>query len=281
MYEPTRPPKMEQMLAFVPITKYAVRHQREFVDIKDPSIEPLHIHPYAEIIYSVSEKISFLIDGKIYDVNPGEAVITKANSPHVCIFQESRVYEWFCFWIDDRMDCEIFTFLHREPFYPVFKFDQEGQQRMISLLTQLKIGTQGNGTALKQTSLVLQLLALFEETDNKVSAKSDIPDELQSVLEYINQNFASINTQGDILKRHFISSATMNRWFRKYLHLSFHRYLTAQKLSQAAKILMEGATVTEACMNSGFSDTSHFILIFKKHFGVTPLQYKKENRISD
>ena len=278
MYEPIYPPKMEQRLAFVPIIPYAVRHQREFVDANDPSLEPLHIHPHMELLYNVSGNLSFLIDGKVYDVRPGEAVISKAGAPHVCIFRESRVQEWFCFWVDDRMDCELFTFLHKEHFYPVLSLNSNQQARLVSLLTQLRYCTEERKTPLQQTSRVLQVLALLEEVDPNVSARADIPEALQRILEDINQNFASIHSQEDLLKRHFVSAATMNRWFRQYLHLSFRRYLIFQKLSQAAKLLSDGATVTEACMSVGFSDSSYFISLFKKQFGITPLQYKKEQK---
>lgn len=275
MYEPIYPPKMEQRLAFVPIIPYAVRHQCEFVDVNDPSLEPLHIHPHMELLYNVSGNLSFLIDGKVYDVRPGEAVISKAGTPHVCIFRESRVQEWFCFWVDDRMDCELFAFLHKEHFYPVLSLDSDQQARLVSLLTRLRYDTEERKTSLRQTSQVLQVLALLEEVDSNASARADIPVALQQILEDINQNFASINSQADLSKRHFVSTATMNRWFRRYLHLSFHQYLIFQKLSQAAKLLLDGATVTEACMSVGISDSSYFISLFKKQFGITPLQYKK------
>jgi AraC-like DNA-binding protein len=36
-----------------------------------------------------------------------------------------------------------------------------------------------------------------------------------------------------------------------------------------------GDTVTEAALKSGFSDYSNYIQLFKKQFGMTPLQYKK------
>ena len=54
--------------------------------------------------------------------------------------------------------------------------------------------------------------------------------------------------------------------------------LLQQKLSHAVKLLMNGHTVTEACMRAGFSDCSHFTVLFKKAFGMTPLQYKRKTQ---
>ena len=47
-------------------------------------------------------------------------------------------------------------------------------------------------------------------------------------------------------------------------------------MSEAVRLLADGAGVTEACLGAGFSDTSHFIALFKKRFGKTPLEYKKQ-----
>ena len=45
----------------------------------------------------------------------------------------------------------------------------------------------------------------------------------------------------------------------------------------AAKLLLEGKSVTEVCGSSGFPDCSRFISVFKNKFGQTPLQYQKHH----
>ena len=48
-----------------------------------------------------------------------------------------------------------------------------------------------------------------------------------------------------------------------------------KQLANAAKLLSEGHSVTDAAEMSGFADCSNFILLFKKAYKITPLQYKK------
>ena len=67
----------------------------------------------------------------------------------------------------------------------------------------------------------------------------------------------------------------LTQTFRKYAGKSIYNYLTQRRLEHARKQLQNGSSVTEACYNSGFSDCSRFISLFKKHYGMTPRKYQK------
>ncbi len=54
-----------------------------------------------------------------------------------------------------------------------------------------------------------------------------------------------------------------------------HRYLLRIRLNQAASRLLDGTSVTEACFQSGFSNLSHFVRTFQRHFGVSPGQLRR------
>ena len=121
------------------------------------------------------------------------------------------------------------------------------------------------------------MLALLSEPSSKSEGepKSAIPSEMQAILNYIDANFTEIQHVGDVASYFYISTATLNRWFRKYINLSPREFLEAKKLAFAKKLLDEGSTVTEVCIRTGFSDCSHFIAVFKNKFGETPFKYKK------
>jgi len=170
----------------------------------------------------------------------------------------------------------LFGFLRKNDFHPLFSFDQPTKQRLHSLIFSLLDSCKNAGSELEKCSFLLQILSLFEQEKTKPVYRPYIPEALQRVLDDIHQNFSGIRTVNDILDAHFVSSSTLSRWFRQYLHSSPRAYLESVRLSNAAVLLENGYSVTEACMQSGFSDCSHFIVLFKKRFGKTPLQYKKK-----
>ena len=55
--------------------------------------------------------------------------------------------------------------------------------------------------------------------------------------------------------------------------------LRKKRLIASLEFLRNGATVSEAAMGSGFSDDSGYIQHFRKQFGLTPLQYKKQFQV--
>ena len=54
-----------------------------------------------------------------------------------------------------------------------------------------------------------------------------------------------------------------------------HRCLLRIRLNQAASRLLDGTSVTEACFQSGFSNLSHFVRTFQRHFGLSPAQFRR------
>ena len=71
------------------------------------------------------------------------------------------------------------------------------------------------------------------------------------------------------------SLSTFKRDFKEFSPLSPEKWLVQRRLEAAYKMLEGGATVSEACMRSGFRNLSHFSTTFKKHYGVSPIKVSR------
>ncbi len=276
MYEPNYLPQLNTNLLDINGIKFGIIYVDTFIDPKDPNKDPLHIHNQLEIFFNIDSDVDFLVNNHLYTSLSGSAVISKENDLHVCIFNKNRKHSYFCVWIDADFSSPLFSFLTKKDFSPLFSFDENTALSLRERLNALYNAYQNNATCLSQLTLLLEVLSLLENNQQAAKKHTKLPTELQSVLDDINKNFAAMNSISDITRNHYISPATLNRYFRKHINSSPHEYLESQKLSYAAKLLSEGSSVTNACMCAGFSDCSRFIVLFKRRFNMTPLQYKRK-----
>ena len=68
----------------------------------------------------------------------------------------------------------------------------------------------------------------------------------------------------------FMSPFQFARVFRELVGIAPHQYLIRVRLDRALRLLRDGASVTDACYDSGFGNLSHFIHSFKRCYGCSP-----------
>jgi len=71
------------------------------------------------------------------------------------------------------------------------------------------------------------------------------------------------------------SKRTIERIFQEDLGMTFSRWRQQLRLMRAMVLLTEGAKVTHAALESGYSTPSAFISMFRKSLGTTPTRYFK------
>ena len=74
-----------------------------------------------------------------------------------------------------------------------------------------------------------------------------------------------------------LSLTHMSVCFKRDTGMSFRDYLTKTRMDKACELVrMTDKTVSEIAFLVGYEDDTFFYKAFKKHFGVTPREYKKQ-----
>lgn len=102
---------------------------------------------------------------------------------------------------------------------------------------------------------------------------------IQRVCELLMQQYASSHSLTDLADVAQMSPFHLNRVFHYMMGLPLHQYAIRLRIAVAARAIREGQSVTEAAYSAGFNSVSFFSRSFRKHFGVSPRQYR-EQRIS-
>ena len=102
---------------------------------------------------------------------------------------------------------------------------------------------------------------------------------LVPVLLEIEKNFDQNLTVQTLSRQVYITPQYLSRLFQKFLGCSTYEYLTTYRINKAKEYLMlyQRMEVQEIAGKTGFQDSSHFIAMFRKMTGVTPLEFRKIN----
>ena len=77
-------------------------------------------------------------------------------------------------------------------------------------------------------------------------------------------------TTDDIARRSGLSARTLERLFRAETGMPFGLWRQKARLLESVRLLVEGGSVTDAALDSGYSSVSAYIAAFKQTFGCTP-----------
>lgn len=96
---------------------------------------------------------------------------------------------------------------------------------------------------------------------------------MNQILNYLSAHFKEDLKSNEVAKKFHLNQFSFSKKFNKQTGLSFGLYLQQLRLSEAKKLLSEGASIKEACYSSGFQSSSQFFRVFRKHTGVSPKEY--------
>ena len=272
-------PNLKKSDVFSDDIEYRLRFYSLFLNPEDERIESPHLHDCYEIYVNISGDVKFLINNHVYSVKHGDIVLTRPNDMHVCILNSPSLHEHFCLYFNCSPDSPLLEFFNSPGFVPMLSFDKATKKKLIDTFHSMKKSDESGQTLLFALHFFSFFAMLNENEESEIINTTPVvklPDELQKILDYINNNYTDIKYIDNIVADTYVSATTLNRWFKRYIHLTPREYLEMKKLAYAKILLDDGKSVTDACMESGFSDCSHFISVFKKKFGKTPNKYKKE-----
>lgn len=230
--------------------------------------------PYYCIFYTESGAGSIRIDDKIYTLGKNTILLLQKNqSYHVDLTMAPWTYS--VFFVQGDLFSSYISLFTQDTFF----FHKLHEYSTIPQhIKSLSKNAEGNSLFAKLSDVNL-LTQIFTELYDEIRPKENsriIPSYLQEMYELINQSYADSFLLDDFEAHFNISKYRLCREFTKYYGEAPLTYLNHKRIQVAKELLVSSdLKIYEIGIAVGIENTNHFIHLFKKNTGVTPLYYKK------
>lgn len=235
-------------------------------------------HPFYHYLQTEKGCGTILIQGKKHSLKTGEGVLIAPFVPH-SYHSETGVWITSFATFTGTIESSISTMIGSRPVI----FLQKEQTPEIGLLIH-DIVDRFEHSPLDSHKLSVdcyRLLLHFAEgvytrdlLDNPLYQKYVAP-----VIKEMETHYEQELTVLDLSNQVFVTPQYLSRLFRRFLGCSVYDYLTNYRINKAKELLLVDSQlkVQDIAQRVGFPDSSHFIFIFRKITGFTPLDFRKQN----
>ncbi len=246
----------------------------------------IHTHECCELMLCIKGGRNFLIDNKVYDVNPGDLFVINQFEPHKLTLCGNdcddryimQLHPEFLFSLStESTDLSACFYADRDKISNKTLLTPEETQAAIELFEEFKKDT-GYGDDIYKSTIAAKLLilvnkAFFEHDDAIHSFTPSIP--IKRAIVYINEHFGDNITLDDVAKYSYISVNQLCKIFKSTLGTTVMKYIIGKRIAEAKKLLKAGNNVSDTALMCGFRDYSNFIRTFTASVGISPGKYSK------
>ena len=244
-----------------------------------------HYHDFDKITIFLSGKVTYMIEGKSYDLKPYDIVLVKHNDIHRLTVDNSQIYDRIIVYISPN-----FIKAYQSESYDLSYCFQKAEKEQSNVLripsfeksslyrsiVQLEKSFSDNGYA---TDLYRQILFLeFMVHLNRATRQNRLEfidtelcnSKIIDIIHYINENLANDLSIETIADTFFISKYYMMRLFKQETGYTIGNYISSKRLLLAKELILNGAPVMQACFDCGYKDYSTFSRAYKHLFHESP-----------
>ncbi|MCR4961869.1 MAG: AraC family transcriptional regulator [Lachnospiraceae bacterium] len=254
----------------------------KFFHIKDRSdrVYKFHYHDFYKIILFIKGNVSYNVEGKNYELKPGDLILVGRNEIHRPLVDPDAEYERFVVYLSDTflsqkvsatlklIDCfgrassEHMNVLH------LSSHDRTELSGIIGRMEE-KEGNTEYGADAEERLLLLEFLIKLNESINKngisFTGKVAYSETIVSVTEYINSHLGDDLSLDRLSEIFSLSRYHLMRLFKECTGYTIHQYIIEKRILFTKKLTDEGEKIKDACVKAGFKDYTMYLRAKKKH----------------
>lgn len=242
-------------------------------------------HYEIELLWLLTGKIEVNVEGNIFDLEEGDLIIINSNCGHATFASvpnsiAMRLYISPDFFKSQGLDLSKGRFemnASKQRMNPLFDHLRQNLAKLQLLsdsdsTNELSHNVLFFNIAEKMTKFFLSNMS--KKSTYTVRQKKEF---LDFAIRYIEDNFKSDITLELLARQCNYSPSYLSKMFKSELGINFYEYLTRCRLQHSIRLLATtDKKITMIALENGFSDVKALNKMFKKHFGTTPSEYRKQ-----
>lgn len=244
-----------------------------------------HYHDFDKVIILLSGSVTYMIEGRAYELQPYDIVLVNRNEIHRPLIDTRVPYERIIVYLSPGFLSAYQTGEYdlarcfqkaRETHSHVLRMHSPQKRTLLDTIHRLEAASSSDGFAgqLYCQVLFLEFLILLNRT--ALSQKLDYANtfladqRILTVLDFINENLSEELDVDRIAGRFHFSRYHLMRLFKQETGYTISRYITSKRLLAARELLQTDLPVTDICYRCGFQNYSTFSRAYKAEFGECP-----------
>ena len=129
-------------------------------------------------------------------------------------------------------------------------------------------------------SLFFGYLNVLCKREEYLSSTQEIVDHplVEQVTGYIETHLSQEITVEEVAEAVHMSKYHFLRKFKEITGMTVHNFIVNKRIISACQAMAEGKNITESWQQTGFADYSSFLRNFRKIYGISPKEYRENNR---
>ena len=258
-----------------------------------------HYHDFYELIYIMEGEFSSLIEDRAVRMRKGDFLLIDKNVMHKYHPTEREMdsSRRIILWISDQMLMELAEgeplltecFLGVGPklyHFPIYYEEILRGFLMKLAMSEILDGTDTQRSGLRKVmdrgnvSLFFGYLNVLCKREEYLSSTQEIVGHplVEQVTGYIEAHISAEITVEDVAEAVHMSKYYFLRKFKEITGMTVHNFIVNKRIISACQVMSEGKSITESWQQTGFADYSSFLRNFRKIYGISPREYRENNR---
>ncbi|SFC59773.1 2-isopropylmalate synthase [Butyrivibrio sp. YAB3001] len=123
-------------------------------------------------------------------------------------------------------------------------------------------------------SSINALVIAVNQIDAVKETKNSKDERINSIINYIQENYLTV-TLDDLSQQFYLSKPYLSKYIKEKSGMTFGENVKRIRLNKASTLLRNGnMKVEKVAEAAGYQNVEHFNRLFKKKYGMTPVQYR-------